>query len=75
VVENNLQRSRFLIMLDGLDEVASPATRWRISKWIDRQQELYPETTFVVTSRPFGYQTTPLQAATVVQVRPFSEGK
>lgn len=72
-VEWHLRRNRLLIMLDGLDEIALPDTRRSISSWVDRQQELYPDTTFIVTSRPFGYQSAPLKAATVVQVRPFSE--
>ena len=72
-VVSQLQKQRFLIMLDGLDEIADDSVRKKISSWIDQQQRRYSETHFLITSRPFGYRVNPLDRATVVQVQPFDE--
>ncbi|MCY7276283.1 MAG: SUMF1/EgtB/PvdO family nonheme iron enzyme [Phormidesmis sp. CAN_BIN44] len=60
-------------MLDGLDEVADESQRRRVSGWVDRQMQTYPKTAFILTSRPFGYRSAPLnQVGTVLEVKPFS---
>jgi hypothetical protein len=70
---NQLRRSRCLVMLDGLDEVADQEQRNQVSKWINRQMLEYPETTFILTSRPFGFKNAPLdQVGIVLEVQPFS---
>src|SRR6185312_8933310 len=71
-IETQLRRNRFLIMLDGLDEIAESEVRQSLADWTDRQRNLYPEVLFIVTSRPFGYRDNPLEAALVLQVQPFS---
>jgi hypothetical protein len=72
-IETQLKKGRLLVMLDGMDEVADSTARQAISAWADRQQAMYPETIFLLTSRPFGYSANPLATATVLQVRPFTE--
>jgi predicted NACHT family NTPase len=60
-------------MLDGLDEVADQEQRNQVSKWINRQMLEYAETTFILTSRPFGFKNAPLdQIGIVLEVQPFS---
>jgi predicted NACHT family NTPase len=71
--KSNLDRGKCLVMLDGLDEVADEGQRQKVSRWVDRQMELYPKTPFILTSRPFGYRSAPLnQVGTVLEVKPFS---
>jgi energy-coupling factor transporter ATP-binding protein EcfA2 len=72
-IASQLKKQRFLIMLDGLDEIADDASRRQISSWIDLQQSRYSDTHFLVTSRPFGYRLNPLNQATVVQVESLDE--
>ncbi len=45
-----------LILLDGLDEV-SELSRANIIKWIQDITSLYPQNTFIITSRIAGYNT------------------
>jgi predicted NACHT family NTPase len=71
--KQNLDRGKCLVMLDGLDEVADEVQRKKVSQWVDRQMQLYPKTPFILTSRPFGYHSAPLeQVGTVLEVKPFS---
>jgi predicted NACHT family NTPase len=71
--KRNLDCGKCLVMLDGLDEVADELQRKKVSQWVDRQMRLYPKTAFILTSRPFGYHSAPLeQVGTVVEVKPFS---
>ncbi len=51
-----LRRNKCLIMLDGLDEVADENQRQQVSRWVDEQMHAYPDTAFILTSRPLGYQ-------------------
>jgi len=70
---NRLQNNQCLVMLDGLDEVADEAERQQVSRWVDRQMQAYPDTPFILTSRPFGYQSVELQqAAITLEVQPFN---
>lgn len=62
-----------LIMFDGLDEVADPAQRRLVSAWVERQIEAHHANGFIITSRPYGYQSNPLSSADVLRVRPFTE--
>lgn len=67
------QNSRCLVMLDGLDEVASDAEREAVGRWIDQQMERYPEARFIVSSRPQGYLSAECQHVDVVlEALPFS---
>jgi hypothetical protein len=64
-----LKQNRLLILLDGLDEVADEQDRRWVSWWVDRQMYEYPETAFILTSRPLGYQHAQLtEGVTVLEV-------
>ncbi|MDZ7961164.1 MAG: NACHT domain-containing protein [Aulosira sp. DedQUE10] len=68
-----LRKNKCLVMLDGLDEVADETQRCQVSRWVDEQMQAYPDTAFILTSRPFGYKTASLQQeVTVVEVQPFN---
>jgi energy-coupling factor transporter ATP-binding protein EcfA2 len=70
---DKLRKNRCLVMLDGLDELADEAQRPQVSGWVDDQMEAYPDTPFILTSRPFGYKSAPLkQGVSVLEVQPFS---
>jgi predicted NACHT family NTPase len=68
-----IRQNQCLVMLDGLDEVADETQRQQVSRWVDEQMRTYPDTAFILTSRPFGYKTARLQQdVTVLEVQPFS---
>ena len=68
-----LLQNQCLVMLDGLDEVADETQRQQVSSWVDAQMHAYPDTAFILTSRPFGYKTARLQQeVTVLEVQPFN---
>ncbi|MFI9815679.1 NACHT domain-containing protein [Saccharothrix variisporea] len=71
--EQRLRAGDCVVLLDGLDEVASPEDRRRVSAWVERQVRQYPRNDFVLTSRPQGYRTAPVSGATVLQVRDFTD--
>ncbi|WP_414585421.1 GUN4 domain-containing protein [Scytonema sp. PCC 10023] len=71
--EDRLKSGKCLVMLDGLDEVADINQRQRVSQWVDAQMRAYPETTFLLTSRPYGYQEAQLQQQPFcLEVQPFN---
>lgn len=62
-----------LVMLDGLDEVADSKEREQVRDWVNEQIKEYPNTFFILTSRPYGYKSAPLsQSVTALEVKPFS---
>ena len=68
-----LLNNKCLVMLDGLDEVADTKQRQQIKDWVDEQIREYPDTCFILTSRPYGYKSAPLeQSVTTLEVKPFS---
>src|SRR4028119_1352587 len=68
-----IRQNKCLVMLDGLDEVADETQRQQVSCWVDAQMHAYPDTAFILTSRPVGYQTARLQQdVTVLEVQPFN---
>jgi hypothetical protein len=68
-----LKQNRLLILLDGLDEVADEQERKQVSRWVDCQMYEYPETAFILTSRPLGYQHAQLtEGVTVLEVAPLT---
>ena len=70
--KDKLKKGQCLVMLDGLDEVADEAQRRQVSHWVDRQMQTYP-TPFIVTSRPFGYLSAPIERVrAIVEVQPFT---
>ncbi|RBQ17994.1 hypothetical protein DP939_21720 [Spongiactinospora rosea] len=70
--ERRLERGRCLVLLDGLDEVAGEDHRRAIVDWVSAQIIRYPRNDFVITSRPYGYETAPLAGASVLQVWRFT---
>jgi len=71
-IEQQLDKGRCLILLDGLDEVADTTSRQQTVAWVERQMTIYGKNRFVVTSRPFGYRSNPLRKVTILEVQPFT---
>ncbi len=72
-IEDQLKIGKCLVMLDGLDEVADSQERTKVSQWVNRQMATYRQTVFILTSRPHGYRSTPVeQVGTVLEVLPFN---
>jgi NACHT domain len=71
-LERQLRSGGCVVMLDGLDEVARKEDRQAVSDWLGVQITRYRENTFVVTSRPLGYQSTPIDRAITLQTQPFT---
>ncbi|RKZ79025.1 MAG: hypothetical protein DRR19_25535, partial [Candidatus Parabeggiatoa sp. nov. 1] len=67
-----LQNGKCLILLDGLDEVADLQQRRAVSAWVDQQIINYPRCRFIITSRPQGYLTAPVEQANVLEVQSFN---
>ncbi|MEU0923383.1 NACHT domain-containing protein [Streptomyces malaysiensis] len=70
--DRQLQEGRCVVLLDGLDEVAREEDRRHVSKWVEEQIEQYEGNDFVLTSRPHGYASAPVNRARVLQVRRFT---
>lgn len=71
--EQRLQDGDCVILLDGLDEVARQDDRRAVADWVECQTRQYPKNDFVITSRPQGYRTAPVDGAVVLQVRGFTD--
>jgi hypothetical protein len=67
-----LRDGRCVVLLDGLDEVAVQQDRQAISEWVGLQVKRYPKNDFVITSRPQGFRTAPIEGAVVAQTRRFT---
>ncbi len=67
-IEQQLTQEHCLICLDGLDEVADVRLRSTVVEWIERQITSYGRNRFIITSRPHGYQNTPLNGVMVLEV-------
>ncbi|MDN3351493.1 NACHT domain-containing protein [Actinomadura sp. DC4] len=67
-----LRDGRCVVLLDGLDEVARQEDRQAISDWVGLQVKRHPKNDFVITSRPQGFRTAPVEGAIVVQTRRFT---
>ena len=50
-----LTKGEAVILLDGLDEVADPSLRRRVSRLVERFTQAYPDCRYVVSSRIVGY--------------------
>ena len=53
--KNHLRQGDMLVMFDGFDEVKE-AQRESLSEWLGAQIRNYPNTTFIVTSRPRAFK-------------------
>ncbi|TMR02261.1 NACHT domain-containing protein [Actinomadura soli] len=71
-IEHRLERSRCVVLLDGLDEVVDARDRRAVVTWIRRQVQRFPGNDWVVTSRPDGYLSHPLPNAEVLRLQRFS---
>jgi NACHT domain len=71
-IEEQLGKGRCVVMLDGLDEVAGEQDRMILVAWVERQIARYPDNHWILTSRPHGYLSAPLNSAVVLQVRRFT---
>jgi predicted NACHT family NTPase len=70
--EEQLKAGKCLIMLDGLDEVANENQRKKVSSWVNEQIKTYRQCPFILTSRPQGYKTAPLENVNVLEIQPFN---
>ncbi len=70
---DKLCENKCLVMLDGLDEVADETQRQKISCWVGQQMQNYPDTAFILTSRPNGYKTARLVGVEELEVQPFNQ--
>ena len=71
-LEQRLQAGDCVVMLDGLDEVARQEDRQAVSEWVSVQVTRYRGNDFVVTSRPLGYLSAPIEGALTLQTQPFT---
>lgn len=71
-LQHRLERGRCLLFLDGLDEVADEPIRRQVVDWVEQQMSAYGKNRFIVTSRPLGYQSTPLTGMTTLKVNNFT---
>jgi len=67
-----LNAKHCLVMFDGLDEVADISMREHIVRWVEQQMQIYGGNRFVVSSRPHGYDTNPIQGLTRLKVEDFN---
>ncbi|MEU4407295.1 NACHT domain-containing protein [Streptosporangium sp. NPDC023963] len=74
-LKQRLARGRCVVLLDGLDEVADIADRKSVVRWVENQISRHPQNAYVVTSRPLGYQDSPLRNADTLQVQRFTSGQ
>ncbi|WP_017658833.1 NACHT domain-containing protein [Baaleninema simplex] len=71
--ENLLRNGQCLVMLDGLDEVADVKERQTVSDWVNKQMQRYSNATFVLSSRPHGFEGERLNhVGIVLEVQPFN---
>lgn len=66
-----LEGGRCIVLLDGLDEVATVEQRQIVARWVDQQTSTYHRCCFVLTARPGGYKDAPLSKAHMLEVQPF----
>jgi hypothetical protein len=69
---HKLDNGSCLVLLDGLDEVTDDARRRTLALWVEQQVRAYGSCRFLITSRPYGFKSNPLNGATVVEVQPFT---
>jgi hypothetical protein len=67
-----LDAGRCLVLLDGLDEVASQEIRQKVVAWVETQITAFPRNRFLITSRPHGYRTCPVSGVSVLEIQPFN---
>lgn len=55
--KKKLNEGKCIILLDGLDEVASVEQRIKVANWVDELATAYSKNIFIATSRPYGYES------------------
>jgi energy-coupling factor transporter ATP-binding protein EcfA2 len=71
-IERQLQQGRCLVLLDGLDEIAETTLRQQMVDWVQDQMLAYGTNRFVITSRPLGYRSNPLNRVAVLEIQSFT---
>ena len=72
-IKHHLKVGKFLVMLDGLDEVADAQERTKVSLWVNQQMRSHRRNVFILSSRPHGYRSAPVEEiGTVLEVLPFN---
>ena len=71
-IEGCLKDGRCLVMIDGLDEAGDRRSQASINAWAGRLIKKYSRSYFLITSRPFGHQTTLLRGVTTLELHEFS---
>nr|WP_198151260.1 NACHT domain-containing protein [Kibdelosporangium sp. MJ126-NF4] len=74
-VDRRLRAGTCVVLLDGLDEIGRTRNRQMVSDWINTQVSTYHRNDFIVTSRPRGYISAPINVATVLTVKNFSHAQ
>ncbi len=69
---NKLEAGRCLVLLDGLDEVASQEVRQKVVAWVETQMTAFPRNRFLISSRPHGYRSYPVAGVSVLEIQPFN---
>ncbi|WP_412539611.1 NACHT domain-containing protein [Longispora sp. K20-0274] len=70
--ESLLLAGRCVVLLDGLDEVATEDERSAIVTWANTQILRHPGNDYLLSSRPDGYRAGGLDDADVLEVEPFT---
>lgn len=70
--DRQLEQGRCLVMLDGLDEIATDEDRQAVATWVEKQIASYPRNHFIITSRPHGFPSLVVKQASVLAIRPFT---
>jgi hypothetical protein len=69
-----LRNGRCLLLWDGLDEVADTNLRMRVRDWVTSnaiESPHYRSNVSIISARPAGYRSAPLERAQVLEVQPF----
>lgn len=74
-LRRRLERGDCVVLLDGLDEVPSPADDELIRDWIVDQITQYPNNDYIITSRPHDYATRPIRSATTLEARSLTDNQ
>jgi len=70
--QSQLQKGNCIILIDGLDEVADPLERFKVTEWVQEQITLFNKNQFLITSRPYGYKGNALHSVDLLEVKPFT---
>ena len=72
--EKHILAGRCLIMLDGLDEIGDTQMRRQTVAWVQEQIDALGSkgNRFIVTSRPYGYRSNPLNGVIQLEVQSFN---